>query len=203
MNPFKTILLVSLSAAFFSCQSGTGKKDSNQDQQSAEPTSEMEDTSRPGVPIHEAALSGNIDAVDAHINIGTDIDASNAEGHTPLMLAAFNGHTKVVEKLLDTGADINKTDNKSLTPLHFAASGPSPETVELLLTHGAKVNAIDDIEDFTPLMYAASEGNTEVVKALLNHGADITLQDEDGDSAETFARQNNHEEIVQILQNHK
>ncbi|MFO8002516.1 MAG: ankyrin repeat domain-containing protein [Marinilabilia sp.] len=93
---------------------------------------------------------------------GADLESTNQEGHTPLMLAAFNGHTEIVQLLIENGANVNVTYNKKLTPLHFAASGAFPETVELLLENGAGINATDDIEHFTPLMYTAAEGNAKL-----------------------------------------
>lgn len=186
---------------FTGCQSKPDQKNGN-NQDKTQETVEQKSSSetQPQVPIHDAALSGNLEAVKAHIENGADLNATDQQGHTPLMLASFNGHTAVVKTLIENGADINIADNKRLTPLHFAASGAFPETVELLLENGADINATDNIEHFTPLMYAAAEGNAEVVKVLIKHNADLSITDDDGDNAETFARQNNHSEIVEILQ---
>ena len=198
-------IFISFCFAFLiGCQSKPGQnKENNQENTTEMKTDDPQSSSKsqPGVSFHEAALSGNLKAVSAHIENSENVDPTNAEGNTPLMLASFNGHTEVVKKLLESGANINASNNKNLNPLHFAASGSFPKTVELLLKNGADVNATDDIENFTPLMYAASEGNTEVVKILVKHNADISMVDVDGDNAETFARQNNHNQIVEILQN--
>ncbi|MFW6202775.1 MAG: ankyrin repeat domain-containing protein [Marinilabilia sp.] len=199
MKIHKTGLLILTLTGLLGCQSPKSGKN----QESGEAMQKKETGSQepqPSISFHEAAMTGNIDAVNAYIKNGSDIEVTNKDGHTPLMLAAYNGHSDIVEKLLKKGADINKTDNKNLTSLHFAASGPFPETVKLLLQHGADVNAIDDIEGFTPLMYAAAEGNAEVAKILLGNEADPSLTDEDGDDAQTFARQNNHQEIAEILE---
>jgi ankyrin repeat protein len=50
-------------------------------------------------------------------------------------------------------------------------------------------------------MTAAAEGQLEVVRHLLDHGADRSLEDTDGDTALTFARQNGHAEVVKLLEN--
>ena len=195
----KTGLIIIILAGLFSCQSPkNGKNKDTQEVRENEKNQFSE--SQPSISFHEAAMTGKLDAVNAYIKNESDIDVTNNDGHTPLMLAAYNGHTEIVEKLLKNGADIHRTDNKSLTPLHFAASGPFPETVKLLLQQGADVNSVDGIENFTPLMYAASEGNTEVVKILLENGADPSMTDEDGDDAETFARQNKHQEVVEMVE---
>ena len=82
----------------------------------------------------------------------------------------------------------------------FASSGPFPETVTLLLQNKAEPNLADGEEHYTTLMYAAAEGHFEVVKALLDNGADPTLKDIDGDDAVTFALNNGHKEVADLIQ---
>jgi ankyrin repeat protein len=56
------------------------------------------------------------------------------------------------------------------------------------------------LEGFTALMTAAAEGQLEVVRLLLERGADPTLVDTDGDTALSFARQNGHTMVAQLLE---
>ena len=59
-------------------------------------------------PLHEAAEQGNLEEVELLLNReGTDVNAANENGYTPLMLAAKNGHTAIVELLKARGAEIN------------------------------------------------------------------------------------------------
>ena len=44
------------------------------------------------------------------IENGSDINAQNADGRTPLMLAALSGDEKITECLLDCNADKNIKD---------------------------------------------------------------------------------------------
>jgi ankyrin repeat protein len=106
----------------------------------------------------------------------------------------------VAECLLDAGAEIDSRDGNGRTALLYASSGPFEETVTLLLTRGAEVNAQGSLEGFTALMTAAAEGQVEVVRRLLDHGADRSIEDTDGDTALTFARQNGHSEVVELLE---
>ena len=39
----------------------------------------------------------------------------------------------------------------------------------------------------------------KVVRLLLEHGADPTLKDADGDTAESFATQKGHPDVVEVL----
>ena len=156
-----------------------------------------------GMSIHEAALNGDFDRVKALISANIAVDIQDEEGRTALMYACFNGLTDIVAFLLDKGADVNKTDNYDRTPLMFASSGPFSETVRLLLKSGAYPNLVDGPDHFTALMYAASEGQLDVVRILLASNADPNLKDVDGDMAITFAKNNNHQDVVDELNKFK
>jgi len=149
--------------------------------------------------LREACLQGLTAEVEKHIHSGIDPDAADEEGRTGLMLAAFNGHTDIVSMLLDHRATVNKSDFMGRTALMYASTGHFPETVEILLSKGAETNMVDNEEGFTALMFAAAEGNGQVVRLLLDHGANPDIKDIDGDNAETFARQNGHTEVADML----
>jgi ankyrin repeat protein len=150
--------------------------------------------------LMESAFTGDLAAVKRLVSEGVAVDATDAEKHTALMWSAFNGHTEVVAYLIDHGATVDAKDSAGRTALMYAASGPYAETVKLLLSQGAKVNVQGTLEGFTALMTAAAEGQLEVVRVLLEHGADPALEDEDGDTAESFARQKGHASVVELLQ---
>jgi ankyrin repeat protein len=151
--------------------------------------------------LMEAAYMGKLDEVRRLVLDGTPVDVTDPEGRSPFMFAAFNGHSSVVEYLLDAGAEIDAKDSNGRTALMYASSGPFAETVGLLLKRGADVNVQGTLEGFTPLMTASAEGLVDVVRLLLAAGADRNLEDEDGDTALTFARQNGHAEVVALLEN--
>ena len=200
------ILVIISAVSFYGCKLKPSSNEigNKQHEETVEDTSQktnLEQTKT--VSIHEAALSGDLKTVNAYLNSEVNPDTMNQDGFTPLMFAAYNGHTAIVKALLAKGANVGIVNMDKLTALHFAASGPYPETVELLLKNGSDIDATDGIEHFTPIMYAAAEGNIEVVKVLLKYGADITMVDDDGDTAEAFARKANHMQIVEILENYK
>jgi ankyrin repeat protein len=49
-------------------------------------------------------------------------------------------------------------------------------------------------------MTAAAVGQLEVVHLLLDRGADPSVRDVDGDTAPSFARENGHVEVVELLE---
>ncbi len=49
-------------------------------------------TPAPSVSLHAAAFQGDVDAVRQHVRAGTDLDAKDAYGSTPLVIATpFEG----------------------------------------------------------------------------------------------------------------
>jgi ankyrin repeat protein len=149
--------------------------------------------------LRQASLNGQTEEVARLLNAGTDVNASDDEGHTALMFASFNGHSSIVLDLIDKGARLDRKDVVGRTALLYASTGPFPETVKILLDHGAEPNLADSGEHFTPLMHAAAEGQMEVVRILLDYGADPSLRDVDGDDAEHFARQAGYLEVAEAL----
>lgn len=48
-------------------------------------------------------------------------------------------------------------------------------------------------------MMGAAEGQMDVVRMLVARGAKVDMVDKDGDTAESFARQNGHSEVADWL----
>jgi ankyrin repeat protein len=95
----------------------------------------------PSVDIHQAAEAGNLKAVKKHLDAGTDVNAKDKYGRTPLDEAARKGHEEIVELLIAKGADVNaKSSNDALllTPLDAAIKSNQTEFADLLRKHGAK-----------------------------------------------------------------
>ena len=82
----------------------------------------------------DAAKTGNIRTVKWLLVIGTDVNAKDDRGVTPLIYAAFNGHKEIAELLIANGADVNAKDKRGKTPLDWAKN----ELADLLRKHGGK-----------------------------------------------------------------
>ena len=88
-----------------------------------------------GPSVHDAAHSGNIEAVKQHLAAGTDVNAKNDWSEwTPLHRAAEYNHKEIAELLIAKGADVNPKDENGYTPLDWA----DDEIVDLLRKHGGK-----------------------------------------------------------------
>ena len=113
--------------------------------------------------IHEAARTGNIEAVKQHLAAGTDVNAKGYGGSTPLQYAA---NKEIAELLIAEGADVTAKGKIGGTPLHNAAN---KEIAELLISKGADVNAKDEYGD-TPLDWAIQFREPETADLLRKHG---------------------------------
>ena len=114
---------------------------------------------------------------------GTDVDAQNPAGETPLMMAAMKNNNAVCKALIERGA---KIDRPGWTPLHYAAAGSSLPALRLLLAEGATVDARAP-NGRTPLMMAALYADETLVEALLEAGADLHAREESGATAAELA----------------
>ena len=138
----KHLLLTTIAAVLLM---GCGKSQQSSPPAESKPVEPVAETTQPepptakvpDIPIHNAARTGNIQAVKQHLDAGTDVDAKDGFGlgRTPLHFAAREGHKKIVELLIDKGADMNAKANDGTTPLGMA---DDKETADLLRKHGGK-----------------------------------------------------------------
>ena len=95
-------------------------------------------TKAPDISIIEAVKKGNIEAVKQHLAAGTDVDAKDKYGRTPLHNAVWEGHKEIAELLIAEGADVNAKGEVQLTPLNLAILRNNKEIAALLRKHGGK-----------------------------------------------------------------
>ena len=128
-------------------------------------------TKSPDISIHEAAYTGNIEAVKQHLAAGTDVNTKASRGWTPLHSVATK---EIAELLIAKGADVNAKDKIGGTSLHLAAHSGQKEIVELLIANGANMNAKIEVgkwKDQTSLSLAIQNNETETADLLRKHGA--------------------------------
>ena len=118
---------------------------------------------QPTTTIHEATFLGNVKEVKAHIAAGTDLNAPDDYGSSPLIIATTFGKTEIALLLIDAGVDLQQAGNNNATPLHTAAFLCRTEIVKSLLDHGADPNVTDDFGS-TPL--ASVEAPFDAVRPI-------------------------------------
>jgi ankyrin repeat protein len=156
---------------------------------------------RQSTPLH---LAGGAEIAQLLIEHGADVHARDQSQSTPLHLA---GGAEIAQLLIEHGADVHARDQRQSTPLHRASSQfPSfDETpVHLLIEHGASVNAYDKNHQ-TPLHRVSSCDDPDVgsLCLLLENGADVDVEDDEGLTAYQIASANGHDEIAQLLLDHR
>jgi uncharacterized protein len=115
------------------------------------------------VPLHYAALFGDLRRADELVRNGADLRVADHDGQTPLHYAAQGCSVAVAELLLSGGAHVDATDLDGNTPLWCATlrtRGEGP-IVRLLLGHGADPHH-ENAEGRTPLELAKALGGVDM-----------------------------------------
>ena len=149
-------------------------------------------------PIHDAAVSGDVDGLVRLIKAGTNVNELNAAGETALMVAARESQRYTLQALLTYLADVNAKSPDGMTALHWAAYGNEAWFIETLDVAGADMDARNS-EGETPLIFAAAAGKAATAVRLPNRRADLEAVDNIGRSALTRAGINGHEKVVTLL----
>ena len=125
-----------------------------------------------------------------------DINATNANNETPLMMAIYTDQNDLARRLINRGAE---TDRYGWTPLHYAASRSNLDMIKLLLAHGADINA-DSPNNSTPLMMAAWLGNTDTIRYLIQRGALVWERNDLNMTALEFAKYGGVQANIDLIQ---
>jgi ankyrin repeat protein len=180
--------------------------------------------------LFKSCAKGDADKVKDLIVSGANVNATEAEGETPLMYASAEGQVQVIDILIDRGANIHAKSINGQTALGRAALFGHSSVVEKLLFRGAEideqmndrgtplmyaanvttakillkykanVNAKDQ-NGITPLIGAASNGKIEIVKVLIEAGANIDARDNNGKTALQWAKDHKQTDVVKFLEN--
>lgn len=124
----------------------------------------------------DLAFTGDVSGIKAYIGAGMDINRSNYDGRTALMIASSRGFTQVVHALLRAEADVNAVDSRSHSALLEATLFGHDKVIQLLLKHGAELRT-PALKQALLLCTATEQGNLALVRRLLEAGVDPNIED--------------------------
>ncbi len=106
----------------------------------------------------------------AAINAGSDVNALQPDGSSPLLWAVHGVDHEMVQELLKHGAKPNLANTLGATPLTEAIDLADVDMATMLLRAGADPNQ-GNHDDETPLLLAARLGSLPLVEELVKAGA--------------------------------
>eukprot|EP00918_Siedleckia_nematoides_P064115 GHVU01139445.1.p1 GENE.GHVU01139445.1~~GHVU01139445.1.p1 ORF type:complete len:327 (+),score=53.70 GHVU01139445.1:88-1068(+) len=155
-------------------------------------------------PLVFASGMGYIDQVKALVEAGANCNVpSPGPGGTPMVLAVQSSHTNSLEickTLIGGGCDVHKVNNVGRTVMHAAAEAIADVILcmDYLVGQGTDLNVRDN-KGFTPLMLCSQSGKKNICAKLLGFDVDIGITNNEGKTALDLARQNEHNEIEELI----
>ena len=160
-----------------------------------------------------ACQAGNLGVVERLAAANADPTITRRDGSTCLFVSAKNGHHRVVQYLLERTkaaetleARVTKGMQYSgATALWVCCEKGRGESLRLLLCAGAAAS-VANVAGATALMVAADCGQIDAVQQLLSGGrlslADVCAKDCNGCDALSFAKDQGHSAIAEMIQSH-
>jgi len=127
------------------------------------------DHKKRGSELYNSATQKKIEEVKKLISNGADLNWSDSNGRTPLLIAAKEGTVTVLKLLVEAGANVNQASTKGHTALYKAAKYGNLEIVKLLLKYGAD-SSKKTPKGYTPITIAIERGHQEIVQLLRSLG---------------------------------
>ena len=128
-----------------------------------------------------AAISQNLEILQALLDIGININEANKAGYTPLHFASAYNTPEAINFLIKKGADTKAVAYiKDANALHLASGlNHNPESIKALVNAGLPTDK--KAGGYTPLLIAAEENsNLEIAGILAQLGADTSVYNEQG-----------------------
>lgn len=148
------------------------------------------------------AHEGIVGMVNLLLEFGADVEKTNSQGCTALILAAIKGNYEIVQQLVASGSSLGTTDAQKRCALVHAALNGHIHIVKYLLACDWPSESTLLTSSKQALVAAAGRGHSAVVEDLLVTMPELDIDAVDyitGESSLTLASSNGHTETVSIL----
>ena len=125
--------------------------------------------------LHVACHQGRLDISILLLLKGANIDCTDANGFTPLMVCIQFKRYDCAKMLISRGANVNLANIHNQTALHIASIFGSSELIVPLLDNGAHIDAVDK-DGCTAVMLAAGRCHDLIVATLVNCDCNLYLE---------------------------
>ncbi|HVT03195.1 MAG TPA: ankyrin repeat domain-containing protein [Thermoanaerobaculia bacterium] len=112
----------------------------------------------------EAVRQGDAAAVANYVSSGENVDATDDQGQTALMMVTDGA---IAKALLEARANVNAADKHGMTPLMRAATAGNAAIVRLLIDSRASLDTEDPEYHRTAIQYAFDNDRSEVVPEVV------------------------------------
>lgn len=117
------------------------------------------------------------------LDAGSDVNAQDSYGRTPISLCCFDSHLGIARVLLESGADMSVPDVRGWLPLHWAIYDGAARIVELYLEHGDCDMSFVTEEGMTFLHFMAERCTVERVVDKVLAMVDLSKVDPDAEDS--------------------
>lgn len=163
-------------------------------------------------PLHTAIAELRNNDAEHLIQQGTDVNALNKWGMTPVFSAGSRNNLEGAKLLLQKGASLEVINQDGETPIFWAVKGGSADIVQLYLDNGARLD-VKDKNGNTPLNIAVinhyrgyqkkyvhiKRERSDLIDTLIEHGADINAIDNNGENILHYVAVNGDADTLRFL----
>ncbi len=149
-------------------------------------------------PIISAVIDEDIKKIGSYLKNRANINETNEDRNTALIVASFLGNVQICEYLIKKGALIDYSNKQGKNAVIIAYENHKHEIVELLTSKGANIDL--ETDSGTPYLYnSVSMNDSKMVKIMLEAGVSTEKVNEFGDTPLQCAVRDNNPQMAQIL----